>query len=380
MQGKKIKIALVYDVIFPYVTGGAERRYFEVGRRLAKQGYDVHLYGMKSWEGEDVISMEGMTLHAIMPQTSLYTVSGRRSIAEAFRFGLATLRLLKEPFDVIDCCGFPYFSLFSLRLVTWIRGKRLYSTWHEVWGKKYWQEYLGILGIFGYIIERGAAILPDRIISVSESTTKALKNKLGRKRGIVTIPNGIDLELIRQTEASPENFDIIFAGRLLRHKNADKVLQALPEVKKAFPHIKFIIIGDGPEKKRLEELSHCLNLESNVRFMGFVEENKLFSYMKSSKLLVLPSSREGFGMVALEARACGLPVLTVDEPHNAACRLVTECGNGVITRLDPASIAQGIKSILANPKKETEEPDIEKHDWKNVVRKIEHSFALKNNN
>lgn len=377
MQGKKEKIALIYDAIFPFVTGGAERRYFEVGKRLAAGGYDVHLYGMRSWKGDDVISREGMTFHAMMPEQPLYTPSGRRSIREAVRFGLATFRLLREDFDVVDCCGFPYFSLFTLRLVTWIKRKPLYSTWHEVWGRRYWRDYLGPLGIFGYLVERIAVRLPDKIISVSESTTDALSKRLGRRRGIVTIPNGIDLELIGKAEIADESSDIIFAGRLLPYKNVDKLIEAIPIVAERFPGVTLAIIGDGPEKERLEYLAETLGLSDNVRFLGFVEENKLFSYMKSSKMLALPSSREGFGIVALEAQACGLPVLTVDEPHNAACHLVAECGSGVVTHLDAASIGKGIIGILEDPREDVRLGDIRKHDWNNVTENIAYHFALK---
>lgn len=370
MQRKKEKIALVYDAIFPYVAGGAQRRYFEVGKRLADRGYDVHLYGMKSWEGDDAISQEGMTLHAIMPERPLYAPSGRRSIGEAIRFGLAALRLRKEKFDVVDCCGFPYFSLFALRLVTWIKGKPLYSTWHEVWGREYWRDYLGIFGIFGYLVERIAVRLPDKIISVSESTTDALSKKLRRRHGIVTIPNGIDLGLIEKAQAADESSDIIFAGRLLPYKNVDKLIEAMAEAKESFPDITLAIVGDGPEKERLENLARELGLSDSVRFLGFIEEDELFSRMKSSKMLALPSSREGFGIVALEAQACGLPVLTVDEPHNAACRLVAERGSGVVTRLDAGSMAEGIIGILEDPRANMRPADIEKHDWNNVTERI----------
>lgn len=380
MQNKKEKIALVYDVIFPFVTGGAERRYFEVGKRLAAQGYDVHLYGMKSWTGENVITREGITLHGIMPEQSLYASSGKRSILEACRFGLASFKLRNETFDVVDCCGFPYFSLFSLRLVTWMKRKPLYSTWHEVWGRSYWRRYLGVLGIFGYAVERLAVRLPDKIISVSESTTQALEDKLGRRRGIVTVPNGIDLDLIRSIQAAKESSDIIFAGRLLEHKNVDTLIEAMAIIREEYPTASLLIVGDGPEKARLEELASRLGLSQNIRFLGFIEENKLFSYMKSSKILALPSSREGFGMVALEAQACGIPVLTVDEPHNATCRIVTECKSGVITHLDAASIAKGIKEILEDKKYGAPASDIEKHDWDNVTRSIARSFALRDNN
>ena len=87
---KKKRIIFVYDAIFPYVKGGAERRYYEIGRRLAAKGHDVHLYGMKYWDGPNVMESDGLTLHGICNARPLYTKSGRRRIGQAIIFGLAS--------------------------------------------------------------------------------------------------------------------------------------------------------------------------------------------------------------------------------------------------------------------------------------------------
>jgi hypothetical protein len=57
---KKMKITLVYDAIYPYIKGGGEKRFYEIGKRLAKKGHQVHLYGMKFWEGDKVIKKQGI--------------------------------------------------------------------------------------------------------------------------------------------------------------------------------------------------------------------------------------------------------------------------------------------------------------------------------
>ena len=59
------RIALVYDAIFPFVKGGGEKRFYEVGQALAQDGYNVHLYGMKFWDGPAVITRNGVTLHGL---------------------------------------------------------------------------------------------------------------------------------------------------------------------------------------------------------------------------------------------------------------------------------------------------------------------------
>lgn len=382
METRAKRIALVYDAIFPFVTGGAEKRFFELGKRLASAGHDVHLFGMKSWEGPDVISRAGMTLHGIMGKRPLYVTAGagagRRSISQALRFGLATCRLAlsREDFDVIDCCGFPYFSLFPARVIATLRKKPLYSTWHEVWGRDYWREYLGPLGICGFLVEKLASRLPDVIISVSDLTTTKLRTELGRQKNILTIANGIDLERIAETPPAPERSDILFVGRLLEHKHADRLIAAVARLQPEYPDLRLEIIGDGPEKAKLEKMVTELGLEKNVRFSGFIAEEEVFARMKSSRLLALPSSREGFGLVVLEANACDLPVLTTDQPQNAAQYLIRNGENGWVTGADVASFADGLREMLQNRERLRPQTGIENYSWDHMAQEIENAFAL----
>lgn len=167
------------------------------------------------------------------------------------------------------------------------------------------------------------------MIAVSERTKKDLE-MIGVRKEIKIIPNGIDFVEIEKIRASEEETDIIFAGRLIKEKNVDFLIKAVNLVKKEISNIKCMIIGDGPVRENLVKLSHNLGLEDNIEFTGFLEDHdEVISYMKSSKVFVLPSIREGFGIIALEANAGGLPVVTVNHKRNAACDLINN-GNGFV--------------------------------------------------
>ena len=71
-----MKIAFVYDVVYPYVKGGVEKRIWEMSRRLAARGHEVHIYGMKYWDGPDNIQVEGVMLHGVCAPMKLYKASG----------------------------------------------------------------------------------------------------------------------------------------------------------------------------------------------------------------------------------------------------------------------------------------------------------------
>ena len=332
--------------MYPWIKGGAEKRIYEIGTRLAAGGDEVHLFGINWWDGEDVIEYDGMVLHGVCAAQELYT-NGRRSISEALVFSLKLVwHMFREKFDVIDVSVFPYFSCFSMKFVSVFRRTPVVFTWHEVWGD-HWYEYMGRLGFFGKLVERMVLVLSYNIVVVSEMTKKDLQSPGLDGKNIRLVPNGVDQKKISTVAPSDEGCDVLFVGRLIREKNVDVLLEAVVMVREDVPDVKCCIIGTGPEKEQLVGLaaSYGLTDDGNVRFFDFMEYNEMIARMKSSKVLVLPSSREGFGMVVVEAFACGVPVVTVAEAHNAAAELVDEvCG--FVVKLDAHAIAGAVRELL----------------------------------
>lgn len=336
-----MKIAYLYDAVYPWVKGGAEKRIYELSRRLASRGHEVHCYGIKWWPGDEDCILEGVHIHGICPPRQLYS-GDRRSISEAIVFAGRCLASLKGDYDLLDCQAFPYFPCFPAKLFS-MRGPELFITWHEVWGD-YWYEYLGGKGALGRTVEMAAAKLTDKNIAVSKRTKKDLE-RLG-VTGVQVIPNGIDFERIEQVKAADRESDIVCVGRLVGHKNVDMLIRALGLASKEVPDIQAVIIGDGPERERLEALVRELGLEKNIDFTGFLDDyDDAIALMKSSKVFASPSTREGFGMAALEANACGLPVVTVPHRMNAVCDLVAE-GTGTICESSAEGLAGAIKKEL----------------------------------
>jgi glycosyltransferase involved in cell wall biosynthesis len=371
------KIAFVSDSIYPYNKGGKEKRLFDISTRLSKKGYDVHIYTMKWWKGNDVRKENGITLHAISKLYPLYA-GQRRSIKQGLMFGLSCFNLIKEKFDVIDVDHMPFFPLYSTKIVCLIKGKKMFATWHEVWGQEYWNEYLGRLGILSYLIEKFSVLMPDKIISVSDHTSNKLKKELKLKKNIVTIADGIDTGYIRKVKPSSRKSDVIFAGRLLSHKNVDVLIKSIALLKNKNPKIKCLIIGDGPEKKTLGKLVDDLNLAKNISLLGFMENHDtVLSYLKSSKVFVSPSTREGFGIVVIESLACGLPVVVIKHSQNASADLVEQNKNGLLINLGESELSKAIsKLIISKRKKEIYFEYAEKYDWENIIPRLEKIYTI----
>jgi glycosyltransferase involved in cell wall biosynthesis len=372
-----MRIAFVTDVIYPYIKGGAEKRFYELSSRL-KGDHEVHVYGIKWWDGPPVLVKDGITYHGVCRPRKLYE-GGRRSVMEAVIFGLAlTVPLLKEKFDVIDCNQHPYFSIFTCKLASMLRGGRFYVTWHEVWGD-YWYEYMGRAGFFGKLIEKATSGLPDRIIAVSSGTAADLRRLGVKEERIALVPNGISVEAIGNVSPAGERYDVVFAGRLIEDKHVDVLLKACALASQKMP-LTVLIVGDGPERASLESLASSLPL--TVRFTGAVDETILLSSIKSSRTFILPSTREGFSITTLEALACGVPVITVNADKNSAQELVEGGVNGLIAGLGEKELSEAILELLSDEERRKKMAErcahgVKSYDWSLLHERLLECYAKK---
>jgi glycosyltransferase involved in cell wall biosynthesis len=160
----------------------------------------------------------------------------------------------------------------------------------------------------------------------------------------------------------------------LEYKNVELLLRGIRKLKQGNKKINCVVVGDGPDKARLENICKMINLEEDVKFTGFVEDiGDVYKLIKSSKVFVLPSTREGFGLVVLEANACGVPVVTINHEDNAARFLIEEGKNGFVCEFNEDDVAAGILRALEKNGEMRQEylNFVKKFDWDVVVRKLE---------
>jgi glycosyltransferase involved in cell wall biosynthesis len=370
-EKKRMKIAFVYDVIYPYVKGGVEKRVWELSVRLAGRGHEVHVFGMKYWDGFDILVRDGVILHGVCPAKPLY-FQGKRTVGEAINFSIRLIPALAHGrFDIIDCQQFPYFSCLFAKGVSIMKKTPLVITWHEVWGN-YWYAYLGATGSAGKYIEKLVSRITPHSVAVSRTTAEQLEPLRG-SRPTAVIPNGVDLKRIAATAPAQEPTDVLFAGRLIREKHADFLIEAFALLVRENPDLRLLIIGEGPEAENLNDLIRKKDLMHAAQIRGFYPtHDELIAQMKSSGVFVLPSTREGFGISALEALACGVPVVTVRHPANAVRDLVTH-KTGFLCTLTPEDIARGIREALRH-REEMQEDCItaaQGYDWDRIAEETE---------
>lgn len=341
-----MRICIIYDCLFPYTIGGAERFYRNLAERLAARGHEVTYLTMRQWAAGEPPSISGVEVHAVAPNMPLY-VDGRRRIAPPIRFGLGVFaHLLRHGrrYDHVHLASFPYFSLLAAGALRSSRGYTIGVDWHEVWTRDYWCEYLGPLGAIGWWVQRMCAALQQRAFAFSRLHLQRLA-AIGCE-GILLPGEYAGAEPSAVAALEPPTF--IYAGRLIPEKRVGLLLEAFALAHAERPELRLRIFGQGPEGATLQARAAELHLLDALDLPGFVSQAELDSALASAAAIIQPSSREGYGMVVVEASAMSVPAIVVEAIDNAAVELVDEGENGVVASATPNSLAKAMLTLASD--------------------------------
>jgi glycosyltransferase involved in cell wall biosynthesis len=344
-----MRICLVYDCLFPYTVGGAERWYRNLGERLTAEGHEVTYLTLRQWGPGERGVVDGVRVVTVGPRMRLYTDDGRRRILPPLVFGLGVLwHLLRSGphYDVVHTASFPYFSLLATAVLRRRGRYGIVVDWHEVWSSEYWREYLGPAGgRIGNVIQDLCTHVPQRAFCFSRLHAGRLR-ELGI-RGKVTVLEG---EYAGEREASePESPEplVVFAGRHIPEKRVPAIVPAVAALRREDSEVRCVIFGDGPERGLVQERIAQLGLKDWVLAPGFVDTSEVQRTLRRAGCMILPSRREGYGMIVIEAAAAGTPSVVVAGEDNAATELIEEGVNGfVAASASPEDLATAISRTL----------------------------------
>ena len=344
-----MRICLVYDCLFPYTVGGAERWYRNLGERLAAEGHDVTYLTLRQWPRGERAEVAGVDVVAVGPRMALY-VNERRRIFPPLVFGLGVLaHLLRRGrrYDVVHTASFPYFSLLAAGLLRRVSRYRLVVDWHEVWSREYWREYLGVAGWVGVAVQRLCARLDQRAFCFSNLHAERLREEGLRSQ--VQVLRGEYSGPLHAAEPRAAQPLVVFAGRHIPEKRAPAVVPAVRLAARTIPGLRGVIFGDGPERERVLKAiadPHQSEAEAPIEAPGFVPPETVDDTLADAVCMLLPSRREGYGMIVVEAASLGVPSIVVREPDNAAVELISEGENGTVTdSAAPHQLADAIVRI-----------------------------------
>jgi glycosyltransferase involved in cell wall biosynthesis len=327
-----LRICLVYDCLYPYTVGGGERWYRALAERLASEGFEVTYLTLRQWAPGEEPEISGVEVVAVGPRLELY-VGGRRRIGPAIRFGAGVLRhLLRRGrrYDVVHCASTPFFALIGAGLARRRGRYRLLVDWIEVWTRSYWREYLGgVKGTVAWRIQRLATRYGERAFTFAHLHERRLRAE-GFRRPIEVI--GVYAGPLERPQPASAGDAVVFAGRHIPEKGVLALPAAITRARETVPELRAEILGDGPLRAVVEQRVRDEGLQEAVSVPGFVPEAELRERLHRALCLALPSTREGYGLVVIEAASVGTPSVVVDHPDNAALELVEDGVNGVVAR------------------------------------------------
>ena len=200
--------------------------------------------------------------------------------------------------------------------------------------------------MFGIAIQRLCARLRQRAFCFSRLHATRLR-EYGLRTDLVVL-EGEYAGSLEPEGGVPVDSCVVFAGRLIPEKRAESVVPAIALASAQVSGLHGVIFGDGPQRDAVIAAIAALERPEIVSAPGFVDAAELQAAVRGACCMVLPSRREGYGIIVLEAAVYGTPSIVVREPDNAAVELIEEGVNGIISAsADPADLAAAIVRIHA---------------------------------
>jgi glycosyltransferase involved in cell wall biosynthesis len=326
-----MKIAIISEVFLPNI-GGMEIRYKELGRTLVKIGHQVELYTFRLNRSDPVQeNMDGIIVHRIANAFRYFSsIWGLRNYPDVIVFTLALLQRKREleNFDVIVFNKWPVIPCLVLPKI--IQAKFVVD-WCEIYDNLFW-------GFIYRLMTSATGILH---MSVNQKICDVIQEKYNvMPQRTKVILSGIESQEFSCNLNKKQNKNILFLGRLAKHKNPEFVIKAFLKGALGSKGYRLDVVGGGP---LYSELKRNYGDISNITIHGNVVDLDKLNFLTQASLLVLPSRREGFPVVCAEASAAGTPTLTVLYPDNGTVNVVTQFGIGWVANANLDELAEKIE-------------------------------------
>lgn len=376
----------------PHVVGGLGRAVYELARQLVSQGKEVHVLTGAADLGARRELIDGIHVHRL---NSYAPMEQGDFLQWVFQLNLAMVDAVEElrrdglQVDILHAhdwlVGWAAMELkerMSLPLITTI---------HAL-------EHGRNQGIHTPLqqrihdCERMLTAASDHVIVCSHYMGEEVVRLFGvRREKLCVIFNGVEVPEethgarvdLRQELALGNGPILFFVGRLVREKGVHLLLEAVSRLGWEFPDLRLVVAGKGPQADELKELAWRLGMAENVRFLGFVEDERRNELFRLADVAVFPSLYEPFGIVALEAMAFGTPLLVADT--GGLREIVRHGENGAMMYTgDVESLINQLRWLLRNPEVRQQlaqqaRSDVRRHyDWAHLARQTADQYHLLN--
>ena len=342
-------------IIHPHFTipGGAGKVVLEIGKRLTKTtnviciAQKINNVYVKDYEKIDFHSLNGPTTDSFSfwllfsywqyktwKKVSEYVSAETTIFCSVFpsNWIIFPYKLFHPKVKIIWFCQEP--SAF-VQDINWINAIR--NPIKKVFAK--------LFNPIFKVVDQNLAKQPNYILANSHYAKELIKKVY--KRDCIIIYPGIDKEKFYPIAFSKKENYILTVSRLSKFKNVDILIKAYSKLKKSNFRLK--IVGNGEELNNLRKLCQKLKIDSQVDFLTEVSDNEIVSIYQKSKLFILCSKNEPFGIAPIEAMACGTPVIADNSGGPKETILNGKTGL-LIKNIDPVNLCHAIENIEENLK------------------------------
>lgn len=344
------RIAVIYDCLFPFTTGGGERQYRAFAEALVHRGRDVEYVTTRQWRGAEG-PHERFAVRAVTGPLRLYDDGGVRSTAAAVRFAVGVFGSLirrRGDYDAIIVSGLPVLNVFAVRAALVGTRTRIVVDYLEVWGRRQWRGYAGwVTGTLAWILQALAIRVTPLATCHSQLTARRLRAE-GLRGRLLLSPGLIETAVDHPArDASAVGPFVLYAGRHIPDKRVEALPAAVRHARRDVPGLRLVITGDGPSTSLVREAVADADATEWTELPGFVDQDALDELMGTAAVLVNPSQREGYGLVVVEAAAHGTPIVLVDDDDNAATELIDVGRNGfVAASADAGDLSEAVVAAV----------------------------------
>jgi len=311
-------------------------------------GISNHVKHLKKW----LIRKDNEVYVISSENTPIIRIKGLKNLSFMIT---ASFKTVGKKFDIVHAHNVP--SALPMRFSS---GKKI-LTLHGFYVRDIELIHNRIYSLFAKKMEKRFLGYADKITAVSKAVTEYYR-KMGYDS--IYIPNAVDLEDIPESSRREYDKQVVFAGRLSKEKGVDILIKAFSSINDA--HL--LIIGDGPERERLQILSRNY---PNIHFLGLLPNKLVLEYIKGSDIYVQPSRTEGLPTVILEAMACKTPVIATK--IEGSVEIIDDGMSGILVEPgDIEALRENIRILLEDRKKAIRLAEnaykniLEKYNW-NVV-------------
>lgn len=338
---------------FPPGVGGAETYAYELANGLGGQGHRVDVYTQWIDDSDETVDVhENVTVHRI-------TKARKKLVTfETLYFSYKARRTIDfDQYDIVHGTLMPAstvavtaFNDIDAQVVLTSHGTSLGETKAVTletpadYLLKFFFHPMNV--VMDYIAGRDA----DEVIAISGHAYNQLTTYYGLdEHNVEMIPHGVDTEWFHPREklhpdVNSEKMTLLYVGRLGARKGLDMLLRSLSCLEN--PDIELLIAGTGRHEERLRRLSNELRIADQVRFLGYVPNDELPELYSSADIFILPSRYEGFGLVLLEAMACGTPVIGTDA--GGIPTAIADGRTGIVVERDAQDLSSAIELLVSD--------------------------------